>query len=58
MRAIHYLAIDAECSDDPQWLLRAIRDMSRSTFKGVDACVERLTGNVGAGDFETEFDEE
>jgi len=53
--AMHQLAIDAQQADANEWYLIAIREMSRSTFRGLDACIERLTHAPAIGNFATEF---
>ena len=53
--AIHRLSIDAH-DDDTGLYLNTVQYLARSTFKGVDACIERLQGGGGGiGGFETEF---
>lgn len=50
--------IDNMPSNEPAMAqITAIRSMARSTVKGLDACIERLTGNK-IGNFATEFDYE
>jgi len=54
--AMRRLAIDAQhANDDAAWYLIAIQEMSRSSFRGLDACIERLTGAPAIGNFATEF---
>ena len=53
--AMRRLAIDAHEADDEGWYLTAIADLARSTFKRLDACIGRLEGSAGIGNFATEF---
>lgn len=55
--SIHELAIDAQQAPGAEHYLTAIRELARSMFRGVDACIERLTGGPGMGNFTTEFEE-
>jgi hypothetical protein len=54
--AIRKLAIDVGEGDDDGFYAVAIQELARSTIKGIDACIERLTGKPGLGNFGTEFD--
>ena len=54
--AIRRLAIDADNDDTGMYLL-AIKDLARSAFKGLDACIQRLHDGPGMGNFEGEFGE-
>jgi hypothetical protein len=56
--ALHRLAIDAHEADDEGWYLTAIKELARSTFKRLDACIGRLEGGVGLGNFASEFGDE
>ena len=58
LRAMHALATEAQHADDAEHYLTAIRTMARATFKGIDACIERLTGAPAIGSFASEFDRE
>lgn len=53
--AMYNLAIGAqEDRGRAEWYMVAIQALARSTFKGVDACRERLTGGC-IGNFAGEF---
>jgi hypothetical protein len=55
---IHHLAEEG-FEDTTGNYLEAIQELVRSTYKGVDACIERLTGKPTlSGYFATEFDGE
>jgi hypothetical protein len=58
LRAMYALATEAQHSDDAEHYLTAIRTMARATFKGIDACLVRLTGAPAIGGFASEFDRE
>lgn len=54
---MHRLALDAQQADDEgEWYLLAIRELARSSFRRLDACIVRLTGDTGIGNFASEFD--
>jgi hypothetical protein len=53
--AIRRLAIDGGDEQDG-WYAVAIQELARSTFKGIDACIQRLQPGCGIGNFASEFD--
>jgi hypothetical protein len=54
--SIYRLAMDAQDNANREFYLLAIQELARSTFRGVDACIGRLTDGDAIGDFATEFD--
>jgi hypothetical protein len=56
LRSMHRLAIEAHDSGCVEAYLLAVEEMSRSSARGVDACIERLEGSPAVGCFETEID--
>lgn len=56
--AMHRLAIDAGEMDQDGYYRFAIQELARSTFRGLDACIVRLEGGAGIGNFRSEFDDD
>ncbi|MGH8128412.1 MAG: hypothetical protein ACRETC_08600 [Gammaproteobacteria bacterium] len=57
--AVYEIATFADENRDARFLIRGIRDLARTAFKGIDACIQRLDGgNLRIGNFSTEFDNE
>ena len=56
--SVHRLAFDAGDIDDDEFYLVAIRELVRGAFRGLDACIVRLDGDFGIGNFSNEFDDE
>jgi hypothetical protein len=57
--AVYEIAKFADENRDAKFLIRGIRDLARTAFRGIDACIQRLDGgNPAIGNFATEFDNE
>jgi hypothetical protein len=59
LKAIHELSFVAEENRNLRSaMLHGVRELARSTFKGVDACIGKLNDGIVIGHFATEFDNE